>query len=163
MGFLAWLEATGLGTWVRESNFGYPIVLAAHSVGMGVVVGIILMLSARVLGFAKRLPVNTFEVLFTVAWVGFAVNAISGVLLFLGNASHLAVNAPFLIKIFLVAVGGIAAWALANALRDENGALVGENWTGPTSKAKALAVANILIWCGAVLAGRLIGYTISYF
>ena len=83
---LALLEQTGLSTWLRESDWGFPIMLCFHAVGMGLVVGISLMFSARVLGYAKDFPLSAFDKLFGIAWFGFAMNAISGTLLFIGGA-----------------------------------------------------------------------------
>ena len=40
MNVLAWLEQTEFSTWLRESDWGYPIVLCFHAVGMGMVVGV---------------------------------------------------------------------------------------------------------------------------
>ena len=56
MEFLAWLEQTQLSLWLRESDWGHPIVLCFHAVGMGIVVGVSLMFSARVLGYSKDFP-----------------------------------------------------------------------------------------------------------
>ena len=67
MDSLAWLEQTDLSTWLRESDWGFPIMLCFHAVGMGLVVGISLMFSARVLGYAKAFPLSAFDRLFTIA------------------------------------------------------------------------------------------------
>jgi hypothetical protein len=155
------LEASGLGVWVRESYFGYPIVLTAHSVGMGVVVGIMMILGVRVLGYARGIPLAAFDLLFTVAWVGFIVNAVSGVLLFLGNATKLAENVPFLLKLVLIVAGGISVWVLWRTIGPSSDGLTADG-VG-TSRAKSIAVATMVFWLGAVLAGRLIGYTVSYY
>src|SRR5712675_533939 len=40
MEFLAWLEQTDASVWLRESDWGHPIILCFHAVGMGMVVGI---------------------------------------------------------------------------------------------------------------------------
>ena len=37
MEFLAWLEQTELSLWLRESDWGHPIVLCFHAVGMGLI------------------------------------------------------------------------------------------------------------------------------
>jgi hypothetical protein len=161
MAFLTWLEATGLGVWVRESYFGYPLVLAAHSIGMAIVVGVVLILCIRVLGYARLVPMSAFETLFNVAWVGFIINAVSGVLLFCGNASHLAVNWAFLLKIALIIAGGVSLWILWKTVGGGGSEMAADGTA--TAKAKTISVITILFWLGAILAGRLIGYTIQYF
>ena len=50
MSFLQWLETSALAEWVAASLWGYPITLTSHGVGLAIVVGIIFMLSFRLLG-----------------------------------------------------------------------------------------------------------------
>jgi hypothetical protein len=152
MQFLAWLETSGIGVWIRESLWGYPTVLSCHAVGMAIVVGIVSMIDFRVLGFARAIPIASFDRLFTFAWAGFALNLASGVLLFIGDAQRFAVHPTFLTKIVLIILGGIFAWLLLKALHEApaEGAATG--------KAKTIAVLSLLCWSGAVIAGRLIAY-----
>src|SRR5258707_166505 len=70
MEFLAWLEQTDGSVWLRESDWGHPIILCFHAVGMGMVVGISLMYSARILGYARDFPLSAFDRLFGLAWSG---------------------------------------------------------------------------------------------
>ena len=95
MEFLAWLEQTQLSLWLRESDWGHPIVLCFHAVGMGIVVGVSLMFSARVFGYSKDFPLASFDKLFEIAWYGFAMNAVSGVLLYVGEPRRLLLNSGF--------------------------------------------------------------------
>ena len=47
MSFLAYLEATAFSEWVLISMLGFPTLIALHSVGMGVAVGLSLMIALR--------------------------------------------------------------------------------------------------------------------
>src|SRR5436309_14995655 len=85
MDLLVWLEDTDFSVWLRESDWGHPIVLCFHAVGMGLVVGVSFMFCARVLGYSKSFPLSGFDRLFALSWFGFAMNAVSGVLLFIGE------------------------------------------------------------------------------
>jgi hypothetical protein len=170
MELLAWIEQTDFSTWLRESDWGQPILLCFHAVGMGMVVGISFMFAARVLGFSKDFPVAAFDKLFGLAWFGFAMNTISGVLLFLSEPHRLLQTPAFLVKMVLILCAGFALWMLSKALEGgvdvpasnrlprPDGALVGNQEV--TATAKAAAVLSVLCWLGAILAGRLIGYTI---
>lgn len=155
MGFLIWLQETALSVWVQESTWGYSIVLSSHAVGMAIVVGTILMIDLRVLGFASSLAISSFEKLFTIIWIGFFINLVSGLILFTADAVAFATRPTFQIKIACIAVGGIAAWVLVRIL-------FGGNETQPNTKipasAKITAVISILLWTGAVIAGRLTAY-----
>jgi hypothetical protein len=164
MNLLIWLEQTELSLWLRESDWGHPIVLCAHAVGMGIVVGVSLMFSARVLGYSKALPLAAFEKLFTLAWFGFALNAVSGVLLFTAAPRRFLATPAFLIKMALIVFAGFSVWLLTRTLHSVQVA------AGPggaadhevvTLNAKIAAIFPIVFWLGAIIAGRLIGYTIG--
>jgi hypothetical protein len=169
MELLTWLEQTDFSTWLRESDWGYPSMLCVHAIGMGTVVGICLMYSARILGYAKQFPLAGFDKLLALAWFGFAINAASGVLLFVGEPRRLFATPAFWIKMILIVFAGLSLWALAKALHGEadrygadglpgpDGALAGEAVV--TTSAKIAAIFSIVFWLGAITAGRIIGYT----
>jgi hypothetical protein len=159
MNFLRWLEKEPLGAWVRESEWGYPIVLCAHAVGMAIVVGCLIVINARVLGYGS-LAIARLRGLTQVAWIGFAINAVSGFLLYAGNARRLTGNPAFLIKIALLLVGGWMVWLLWRTLDAEPDALNGE--AAVSNKLKWIAGVSILVWIGVIFAGRTIGYTINF-
>ena len=166
MNWLTWLEMTDFSTWLRESDWGYPVLLCFHAVGMGIVVGISWMYSARILGYAKNFPLDGFERLFGLAWFGFVINAASGVLLFVGEPRRLAATPAFWIKMVLIVFAGLALWALEKALYGmDTYALPGAGGAAAregvvTGAAKTAAIASIVFWLAAIIAGRIIGYTI---
>lgn len=51
MEFLRSIEKSGIGTWMRESEWGYAITLCAHALGMAIVVGILFVTYVRALGY----------------------------------------------------------------------------------------------------------------
>ena len=165
MELLARLEQTELSLWLRESDWGHPIVLCFHAVGMGLVVGISLMFCARVLGYSKSFPLAGFDKLFGLAWFGFAMNAVSGVLLFIGEPRRLLLTPAFLIKMILIIFAGFSLWILARTLQNAEhpaGANVVSLREDVVSRsAKIAAIFPIVLWLGAIISGRLIGYTIG--
>lgn len=160
MEFLRWLEKEPLGAWVRESEWGYPIVLCAHAVGMGIVVGALLMINARVLGFGRNVAIMQMRGLTQVAWLGFLINAVSGLLLYFGNARRLTETPAYQIKIALLIVGGWMVWLLWRTLAVEPEAMA-EN-ADASRKLKLIAGASTLVWVAVIFAGRTIGYTINF-
>jgi hypothetical protein len=158
MNFLVWLESQGLSALLRGSEYGYPFVLTCHSIGMAVVVGIVLIYSARLLGYAPGLPLSIFDGLFKLAWAGFALNAVSGALLFISNPVHLIENLPFLLKMAMIVAGGLSVWRLA---RVQALSLVGDAVLPASTETKIIAWANIIFWLGAITSGRIIAYTLS--
>ena len=158
MEFLQQLEGTSLSGWILSSDWASPLLLCAHSVGMGLVVGIVLMLSFRVLGFATGIPYSAYAGLMTTAWIGFAVNALSGIFLFIADPTHLIVNWTFQLKLALIVLGGLSLWLLWRLLQPT---LAAGEGTVATPGAKAAALACIVFWLGAVTSGRYIAYTLA--
>jgi hypothetical protein len=118
---LEWLEMLPISEWVATSDWGYPILLSVHTMGLAIVVGILVMLDARVLGAAKSIPMGVFERLIPLAWAGFVLNLVSGVLLFMSMAPRLAINWPFLSKLAAIILAGLVSWLLWKSLRRDAG------------------------------------------
>jgi len=111
------LSQTALILWVAESNYGYPIVLTLHSIGMALVIGIMLVVDLRVIGLINVLSFNSLRKFFTVAWIGLAINAGSGTLLFLANYSAFLTNTAFITKIILLVIGAALTAVLSRQLQ----------------------------------------------
>src|SRR3954471_15794419 len=97
----AWLEGTVLATWVRQSPslWAYPTVLTLHTVGLGIVVGASVIIDLRLLGWAPRIRLGTLAPLFRlIAW-GFVINALTGVLLFIADATTKSRQTVFYVKL----------------------------------------------------------------
>ena len=54
--FLAALGASGVAVFLRSSEYVYPLVNAAHILGFALLVGTIAALDARILGYARTIP-----------------------------------------------------------------------------------------------------------
>jgi len=140
---------------VQESVWGYPIVLSGHAVGMAVLVGIVLMINFRVLGFASEIPAMSLRPMFRVALVGLSINVISGTMLFMANANSLFESNPFRIKIILLLIGGVLLTFVPGRLFTSGGTLHDVRFDVRTRRIAAL---SIVVWIGVIVAGRLIAY-----
>jgi hypothetical protein len=78
MEWLASLENSGFGTWLREfpSLWAYLAVLTLHTVGLGVLVGGNAVIDLGLLGWGKAIPLAPLGRLYPVMWIGFWVNTI---------------------------------------------------------------------------------------
>ena len=152
MGFLSWLESTGLAAWVGGSIWGYPIMLTTHSVGLAIVVGLVFMMSLRFLGMMNHVPASSLRAVFPVAWFGFAINTISGTALFTMQATWYVTSVPFLLKIAGIVVGVVMMVLIQKELAANSG--VAE----PTSKLKTYAIISLVVWSIAMIGGRMIAY-----
>jgi hypothetical protein len=141
MGFLAWLEASPVSTWVNQSDsvFAYPSVLLIHTIGLTLLVSVNLAVNLRIAGFAPQVPLADLRTLHPYMWTGLGLSAASGALLLAAKATTMGVNPAFYVKMACIAV----AVALVFERRDQN---------------KAIAVLSILLWFGAIAAGRFMAY-----
>jgi len=151
--FFLWLEATPLSTWLRESTsvLAFPSILAAHTIGLGILVGLSTALDLRLLGVARRIPVAEFGGYAPLMWGGLGLNVVSGLALLLAYPTKALTNPVFYLKLGLVVA---ALWLLQVSLRR-----VREGAPGVTDGLQRLAVASLVCWAGAIAAGRLLAYT----
>ena len=154
--FLSSLENISFFVWIRESTsiFAYPTVLFMHTVGMALVAGLNGAIDLRLLGFAPKTPVHPMRRIFPLMWIGFGINAVTGGILLIADASTKLINPDFYVKMIFV-FGGIAIlYRLQHKVFEE-----------PTidqaplpNMAKALAFLSLVCWVGAITAGRLLAY-----
>lgn len=153
---IAWIEGTALAEWVRVSTIGYPMMITLHSVGLAVVVGVAVAVDLRLLGRFRSVPFSSLRTFFTVAWIGFLINFLSGVALFSSQATTYVTNVPFLIKMAFVLAGAATVGAIQSTV-----AKVGDGHGADAvvpGSARGLAIVSLLVWLGAIVTGRLIAY-----
>ena len=153
---MAWLEATALATWTRESPsiWAYPTILTLHTVGLGIVVGANAVIDFRLLGFAPRISVPSLSPLFRLILWAFVLNAATGLLLFMSEATTKSKQPIFYIKLTFIAL------ALWNTDLVRRGMLkegpIGAPLNSP--RYRRLAIASLVLWSAAITAGRLMAY-----
>ena len=154
MDFLVWLSNTPPAVWARESDsvWGYPTILFLHTLGLGILVGLTTTIDFRMLGFAKHLPLALLEKFFLFIWIGFWINAVSGVGLLIITPTK-AVNPLFYIKMGLIAVGVANMWFLRRRVFRS-----ADRGLSPANGGKLLAVTSLVLWAGAITVGRLMAY-----
>jgi hypothetical protein len=156
MEFLQWLESTAFSTWVRESPsiFAFPTILLLHTVGMALCVGVSAGIDLRILGFAPDVKVAPLERFFPILWFGFVVNAITGTMLVVQDATSKLRNPDFYVKMVFIVLAVICLRLIkTRVFRDP---AIDQ---GPfSSNVKVLAVVSIVCWLGAITAGRLLAY-----
>jgi hypothetical protein len=155
MELLASLENSGFGTWLRESPsiWAYPAVLTLHTIGLGVLVGGNAVLDLRLLGWGKAIPLEPLAKLFPMMWLGFWVNALSGIALFVADATTKGTTWVFMTKLGIIVVGVALLLALRRTVygRGEGGAV-------ETRTSRVIAAATLALWFLAIVTGRYMAY-----
>jgi len=132
------------------------MMITLHSVGLAVVVGLAIAINLRLLGRFRTIPFSSLRVFFTIAWVGFLVNFLSGAALFTSQATGYVTDATFLIKMAFVLVGAATLGYLQPAV-----ARIGDGHGADSvvpSGTRTAAVISLVVWAGAIITGRLIAY-----
>jgi hypothetical protein len=154
--FIAYLEHTGFSLWVRESGslLAFPGILLLHTYGMAVVVGLIAGIDLRILGLAPALPLGSLQKFLPIMWVAFWINAVTGTMLLLADATAKMTNPDFGIKMVFIALAVITQRLIEKrVLRDPQ-----VDQAPPSANARMLAVASLVCWLGAITSGRLLAY-----
>jgi hypothetical protein len=156
---LRWLEGSGFGTAIRQSRWLYPVVETGHILGFVVLVGGAVMFDLRVLGISRSIPVEPLaRLLLWCARVSLPVVLLTGLTLFITNATTTAANPVFRLKLVLIAAG------LANAAAFRRGAPFRSvrDWDRDLPSplgARLTAALSLLLWIGVIVCGRFIAYT----
>jgi len=154
----AGLEATPVGTAIRESTWLFPTIETVHVFAITLVLGSIAIVDLRLLNLASRnrsITELTREVL-PWTWAAFILAALSGGLLFTSSAVKYTQNMPFKAKMLLMLVAG------ANMLVFQFGTYRSvSGWdrgTTPTG-ARLAGALSLALWFTVMSLGRWIGFT----
>jgi hypothetical protein len=124
-----------------------------HTVGLGFLVGISAIVDLRVLGVAPQIELAPLEKLFPVMYAGFWMTALSGVLLWMADATTMTKSPLFVGKLALIFASTLLVRMLKNRVFNN-----AKETTGAGGLVKVIASASLLLWLGAVTAGRLTAY-----
>lgn len=151
------IEDLAIGVWVRESPsvFGYSLILSMHAIGLAIVLGINTLIALRLLGVGAGIPLASLRSFYGVMRTGFAINVVSGGLLFIASATNMGTMTLFWVKMTLVAAGMAVALVLKSRYLDDTAALAGN---AVPAGARQLAWLSLLAWYLTLIAGRLTGY-----
>lgn len=190
MEFLSWLENSEFCTWIRSSGsiWAYPLVLTAHTLGMGILVGFNWAVDLRLLGVGKRIPIRAMEAFFPVMWVGFWLNLVTGLVLLAADATTKMTSWVFGVKMLFIVLAMLVLWKLRKTVFSNPNSAAQYNVAAgrprasftdgaqgaaavavlepadageavnPLSNAKLLAILSLVFWALSITAGRLMAY-----
>jgi hypothetical protein len=152
------LEATPLATALRGSVWVYPLVNAAHILGVALLVGSIVPLDLRLLGVWRSVPLTPlWGVLTRTAGAGLILAMIFGALLFITRASEYTASNLFISKMAVVALGTANALALRVLPQTQVSEITSTKGKPPALLRLAGGI-SLVTWLTALTLGRLIGY-----
>ena len=156
-GFLAAIEHSEIGALIRQSVWIYPAANVAHVVAIVLFAGAIAVMDVRLMGaLTGSDPSRVERSARRAAILALIAVLISGGVLFTAEASHVAHNGIFQIKMALVAFG------IAHALFFGNHVVRTLDALGPQAPmpgfARVAGALSMMTWLGVVGLGRYIAY-----
>jgi len=154
-----WLESTSLATLIRESAYGFPIVVAFHILGLTLSVGTLIWFDLRLLGISMR-SIRVSEVYRRLApWLlsGFSVMFVTGAMLFTAFATSAYGNLYFRIKAVAILLAGVNA--LVYHFTTERAIARWDEAPRPPLGARMAGLTSIVVWASVIVAGRMMSYT----
>jgi uncharacterized membrane protein YgdD (TMEM256/DUF423 family) len=157
--FAFWLSTTSPSVFIQEHNtWAIPTIQSVHIVGIAMVMGSVLMIDLRILGWGwtdqtLRQTTSRFGPWLTGSlWLLLA----TGALMVIAEPVRELVTLSFWLKMALVAVGALVAMTFQRTLRRHE-----QQWEETLvhrPSIKALAILTFLIWACIIVLGRLIAY-----
>lgn len=157
--FALWLAATPPSVFIQEHNtWAIPAIQSVHIAGIAMVMGSVLMIDLRILGWTwtdqtLRQTTQRFGPWLTGAlWLLLA----TGLLMVIGEPVRELVTFSFWLKMTLVALGALVAVVFQRTVRRHE-----QHWEDTLlhrGSIKGLAVATFFVWMFIIVLGRLIAY-----
>lgn len=152
LSLLAALEVSAPVTAIRSTPALYALVNGTHILGLTVMIGAILTVDLRVMGIWRTQGWRDgLRVASPIAALGLMLTLVTGFFLFSVRPGHYLANGPFLIKLGLLVCGVVNVALFHGVLRYSAGTL-------RPLISRLSAAASVLVWCGALFAGRFIAF-----
>lgn len=151
------LEGSAFAAAIRQSTWMYMAANVSHILWLTIFASGIAAMDLRMAGmFAATSPGYVLRVTRTIAIVGFFGLAASGFVLFSAEASHVAINPVFQIKVALIALGlvNIALFEFVTAPKVKNL----KPLKPLPAHARIAGVVSLVLWLSVAACGRLIAY-----
>jgi hypothetical protein len=157
-GVFEWVDALPSSIALRESIYGYTVLLTVHVVSMCVFAGLVIMMDLRLAGFGnKQTPISEIQKrLFPWQMVGMVGSAVTGLLLFYGQPMRYYGKAFYWTKIAMMVLAGLNAMYFH--LTTYRSVAQWDTNPRPPFQSRIAGVVSLVLWAGVVVFGRLTAY-----
>ena|SRR5271170_1078280 len=158
--YCEWLEATTIGSAIRNSSWLFPAIESVHVLGIIVLVGSTGLFDLRLLGkgFLSNQPASQVAAqVMPWVWGSFSVMFVTGVLMFSSEATRCYQSWFFRLKLGLLLITGLNAFVFQFGAYRQIADWDEADTVAPTG-ARVAAWVSLLLWVFIVFAGRGIAY-----
>ncbi len=137
------------------SKWWWTFMMAAHFIGLILIVGTVGLLDVRIMGFFKQLPIAPLHRLLPWGLAGLAINVATGLAAFASRPENYVYSAGLWVKILALVLLGVnaAAFYLTPIFGDIEKLGPGED---AAISAKLVAASGLLLWFVVIAMGRYI-------
>lgn len=102
--YVAYLKSTWISQVMTMSPFAWPVCETLHFVGLALLIGGAGLMDLRLMGLMRGVPVRAVMQMRKWAMLGVAINAVTGVLFFIGAPDQYIHNPAWKAKLLFLAV-----------------------------------------------------------
>jgi hypothetical protein len=150
------MEATWIHDLVLDYRWSWPTLETLHFLALCTLIGALLVMDLRLIGFERVIPLRTVHKLMPVAIISFAINLITGLGFVISSPRMYTSNWGFWAKMICILLAGVN-FLLYYAKVEPRLVALGPNDRTPFS-AKAIGVTSLVLWFGVLSFGRLLPY-----
>ena len=151
-----WMVTTRINEIVLGYAWSWPTLETLHFLALCLLIGSLLIMDLRLIGFQNVIPLKAVHSLMPVAIGSFAVNLLTGVAFLFGDPRLYTSNWAFWTKMCLIVLAGLN-FLLYYTKVEPQLLRLGPNEATPTL-AKAVGAASLIFWFGVLSFGRLLPY-----
>jgi hypothetical protein len=150
------MQASWINGIVMGYRWSWPALETLHFLGLCMLIGAVLIMDLRLIGFQRVIPLSAVHSLKPLAITGFAINLTTGLGFLFGDPTLYVVNYAFWVKMGLVLLAGLNFLLFAFKIEPSLASLGPTDATPPS--AKAVGAASLVFWFGVLAYGRLLPY-----
>jgi hypothetical protein len=153
---MEWLVSTPINGLVLNYAWSWPTLESLHFLALCTLMGSLLIMDLRLIGFNRIIPLQAVHSLMPVAIVSFAINLITGVGFLFGDPHTYFANWAFWFKMALILAAGLN-FLVYYVTVEPKLVTLGPNDSTP-ALAKIVGLLSLVFWFGVLSYGRLLPY-----
>ena len=146
------IETSALGQVMRDSVWLFPMAEILHFMGLSLLIGSLLVVDFRLLGFARNFPVAAVYRFLPLALAGFGINLVTGTMFFFSDPFRYYPNIAFRLKMLFILLAGLNALYFALTVHRHT------TEEDPGAAVRTVSALSFLFWIGVIILGRFIPY-----
>jgi len=157
---IQWMQNSDIGTGIRESIWLFPIVETTHVLALAFSVGVLVWFDLRLMGWGmKHQPISqVHKQMMPIAFVGFVIMFITGLLLFWSEAEKCYLSGFFRAKVVFLVLAALNAGFFE--LSTKKTIQDWDKYPIPPVKARMAGLVSIISWTAVIIAGRATAYNL---